>query len=78
MWRNEINLVKKAIKDYPLSEFWTRGIDGVDGERPTHNSELIEDIIIMAGIAGYRFKLLRKKRGRPKKKKGGGIECLPR
>jgi hypothetical protein len=73
MWRNEINLVKQAIKDYPLSEFWTRGIEGVDGEKPTHNSELFEDILIMVKEAGYDLRLVFKRsRGRPKKKRGGG------
>lgn len=74
MWRKEINLVKQAIKDYPLSEFWTRGVEGVDGEEPTHNSELLEDIIIMAKKGGYCLELVRMRpRDRPaKKKKGGG------
>ncbi len=74
MWQNEISLVKQAIKDNPLSEFWARGIDGMDGEKPTHNSELFEDIIIMVKKAGYDLKLVFKRsRGRlAKKKKGGG------
>ncbi len=72
MWQNEINLVKQAIKDNPLSEFWTRGIEGVDGEKPTHNSELFEDIIKMVRKAGYLLYLVKTKpiTGRPKKKKG--------
>ncbi len=70
MWKNEINLLKQAIKDYPLNEFWTRGIGGVDGDKPTHNSELFEDIIIMARKAGYDLRLVFKRsRGRPAKKK---------
>ncbi len=75
MWRKEVNIVKQAIKDHPISEFWTRGIEGVDGDRPTHNSELIEDIIKMVRKAGYLLYLVKTKpiTGRPpKKKKGGG------
>ncbi len=73
MERSEIELVKQAVKDYPLSEFWTRGeIKGVGGEYPTHNSELFEDIVVMSRRAGYDLKIVKMRtRGRPRKKKGG-------
>ncbi len=72
MFRNEINTVKRAIRKYALDEFWMRGIDGVNGEKPTHNSELFEDIIIMVRKAGYRLHLTSVGGvGRPAKKKRG-------